>query len=192
MWKLWKIRKKGFTLIELMVAIAFLAIIFPAITSAFVTAQRTMDMENATLETIAQTQYLMQSLQVQGVDGISVIYDKYKLEGSGKASMLIFYEDNDEIESTITKLSDKAKLVSEIHNVLGVSGAEPDAAYAENLMSGAGIDRSYGVHVTIRAEQLPEGEGALEYFKVYNIEMKAWKVKGPYSAESRRVVYIGE
>ena len=81
-------KKKGFTLIELMVAIAILAIIYPAITSAFLTAQRSMEDENSMLETAAQAQYLLQSLQVQGREGVEIIYDKYKVSGVQKASFL--------------------------------------------------------------------------------------------------------
>ncbi|QOX63035.1 type II secretion system protein [Anoxybacterium hadale] len=190
---IWNNRKKGFTLIELMVAITILAIIYPAIASAFVTAQKTMEDENSTLETLTQAQYLVQSLQVQRREGMETIYGKYKESGHERASLFLYYTDNDEIASAVEQMADPELAASDIDHVLEALAVEADASKAKEAMASASIDRRYAAHILIQPDLQPDSEEQVDYFKVYKIVINTWKLSSDsYSVGSRRVAYIGE
>jgi prepilin-type N-terminal cleavage/methylation domain len=185
-------RKKGFTLIELMVAIAFLAIIYPAITSAFLTAQKAMEDENSRLETIAQAQYMMQVLQVEGRDGVEHIYNKYKSADTAKASLFIFYGNNEDISNTVGNTADEDKAKSDILYAEQSSDDEPDSTTAQIVMDAEGVDTPYAAHVLIVLDAPPTGEPSSNYFSVYKVVVDTWKMKGAHPVGSRRMAYIGE
>ena len=185
-------RKKGFTLIELLVAIAILAIIYPAITSAFVTAQKTMEDENSKLETIAQAQYMMQDLQVQGRDGVERIFAKYQRADAQKASFYVFYENNEDISDTVAELADEDKAESDILYAEKTTVDGPDSAAAQTVMDADGIGTPYAAHVLIVLDAPPSGEPSSSYFSVYKVVIDTWKMKGAHPVGSKRVAYIGE
>jgi prepilin-type N-terminal cleavage/methylation domain-containing protein len=78
--------KRGFTLIELIVSIAILAILYPTISAAFLDTQAIMTAENSKLDTMSKAQLILQELQVEGRDNIENIRKNYSIEETQRSA----------------------------------------------------------------------------------------------------------
>lgn len=73
-------RKKGFTLIELIVAVAIIAIVFPVISSVFLFSMNQTKDEDIKLSTMTDVQTILQKLKAQSKYGIGQLFQDYKVK----------------------------------------------------------------------------------------------------------------
>lgn len=174
--------KSGFTLIELIVSIAILAILYPAISAAFLNAQALMAAENSKLDTMSNAQLIMQELQVEGRDKIESIRSNYAVEETQALSVYIFY-------NTDADLNMDALITTRPDNVVKITdGKLGNPQGALNEMSALGKDYPYAANVFILWDQ---DTGEHKYYKIYKAKVTTWDLNHQ-QVESNRTAYIGE
>lgn len=177
-------KKNGFTLIELVIAIAIIVLVIPAITSAFINALNNTKIESVKLDTMSDVQAIIQTLKLQGKYGVDKIYNNLATPTQKSNSSAITID---------IKYDDIAK-------VTGVAGKINLPEYTDRLddsdIGGLGLQNNIGTHYDVKITIAPEAYYArtsytkFNYFNIYLIKVNVNDLNND-SAESEASAYIG-
>jgi prepilin-type N-terminal cleavage/methylation domain-containing protein len=149
-------KKKGFTLVELIAALAILAISMIGIYLAFDTSSIIWRKTSETLEIVSHSQSIAQNLKAQGKYKVKQINDHIT---TGNVGCYLFFNDYDEIKSTITN-NNYSKYISTLSPTF-------NDCKTNNL-----DDKTYGAFIKIVDDKPP-----LSYYNFYKITLTVWDLK---------------
>lgn len=171
-------KKKGFTLVELIAALAILSIGLSGITLAFSSAVQTRKNEDIKLDTGANAQIISENLREKGKIYVEDVYNSFptKIVGAdGRSSiyLYIFFNNAEELNN-----------IFEARNftlVTGGSGSYSDCANKNNSSG----NKTYGARL-----QITNATGANKY-SLFRINATVWKLKISEKPNSELTFYIG-
>lgn len=173
-------KKKGFTLVELVCAVAIIAICIPFITDGFSKAFGYMYETNARLDTMTMSQSIVQVLKAQGRDTAEnyLLNAAYNNDTSTNISKVyIYFNDYDDIKKLLSKSAPLSNFITsnEIYRLTNSSIPGYDEARSHN------IDKQFCAYLIISNDQTPSDTGGntgnFQYSKVYKIDITVWDVK---------------
>lgn len=195
--------KKGFTLIELIVAIAIIAIVFPSISSVFINAMKNTKQEDIKLTTMTEVQAVIQKLKSQSGFGIGIMYQNlYK--GNSDKILTINIGFND-VNTLIDKSNTSADLNAGLTGLFDFVEPTDKGSIDYTKQSGSGSDyinfssyynastNDYGINYNNNYNYLCKIEiqpTSNVYFETYKITVTITDLKNP-DASSIGYAYTG-
>lgn len=164
-------KKKGFTLVELIAALAILSIAMTGISLTFNTSSTMWKKTRVSLELVTDNQSIAQNLRSQGKNKITKIYD---LSNSG---CYIFFDNYDEIKDIIT---------ANDYSDFKVAIAAPSFTECNNINEKSVDKKDYGALIEIH-EATPTGN----YYKFYDVKLTVWYLQEGEKSKSENTFYIG-
>lgn len=174
--------KKGFTLIELIVALAILALVFPAISSVFISALNNTKNESVKLDTISGVQSILQTLKMQGKYGVDGIYNKFDTANDGQpVTINITYDDINSVSGSngVLNLPEPTDMGynNKINNITSITGA---TKYNAEIIIAPSTYYLGSSHIS----------DSFTYFKTYKVKVTVSDLSNN-SDSSDATVYIG-
>lgn len=166
-------KRKGFTLVELIGALAILAIGMVGISLAFNTSSTMWKKTKESMELVSDNQSIAQNLRAEGKNMVEEIYNDIKNKNNTSDSCYIYFNDYDEIKTTIT---------SEPFTDYKVASASPSFSECESMKG----DKKYGALIKVQ-DATPDGN----YYKLYQVSITTWYFQEEENTMSKSTFYIG-
>lgn len=167
-------KKKGFTLVELIGAIAILAISMTGISLTFNTSSTMWKKTRVSLELVSDNQSITQNLRAQGKDNVKEIYDHFEYINSN-SNFYLYFDNYDEIKAIISS--------KDYSNYTIATSVTPDF---NECTSKNDKNKKYGALVKIQ-DATPIGN----YYKLYGITLTVWSLQEGENSKSETTFYIG-
>lgn len=157
-------KKKGFTFIELLVAMTIISIGLTSVLALFSSAQATQRRANKKLDLASYGKTIVETFKGNGKAELYKLYSDATIKGTnGDVSFYIFFNDYNELQTIV---SDKTK-----YSIVS-SGASGNFAQCKSINSSGGKKR-YGAAVLISQDPNNPGNPTY-YFKVYSMRVLTW------------------
>lgn len=174
-------KKKGFTLVELIAAVAIFAITISAISLAFSTSISTWSKGDLKLGTSTYAQSIIETIRSQGADKIKTMYND-----AGGSSCYIYFDDN----MTNLRVYNNAAVSTPTDLLTWVKGGTSKLAgtvgesFASCNNSAYSGGKKYGAYLYIKQSDAVN--------KVYYVRVRVWNLQrsNGSGSESLREVYI--
>lgn len=180
-------KKMGFTIIELIVAIAIMALAFPVISSVFMNALNYTKDESIKLDTMTDAQSIAQGLKFQGKYGVGEIYNNLATdtEKHNLSSVIlnITYDNVGQVCGTDGLLN--------LPEYTDRSASMPIGSISSSRMNNLGSH--YETEITITPEEYSSNSSNNNnfiYFNMYDIKVKVKDLVNN-TVESENTVLIG-
>lgn len=169
---------KGFTLIELIAAIAILSIGLVGISFTFISSSALFKRERINLELVSNNQSIAQNLKAAGKDKVKEIITSIKAKDASSDACYIYFNNYAEIKSTIDGSIDFT--VSKVDS--------SSKGYAECISNNTN-SKKYGAMLEVQDVAV----GSINYpsYKLYNIKITVWNFQEGQNSKSQATLYIG-
>ena len=168
-------KKKGFTLVELIGAMAILAIAMTGISLTFNTSSIMWKKARVSLDLVSANQSISQNIRAVGKEKVKGIYDNINAVNNSSGCYL-FFNTYDEIKNIITATDYSGYTVS--------TSATPDFNECTNI--NIGKNKKYGALIKIR-DVTETGS----YYKLYELTITVWSLQESENSKSENTFYIG-
>lgn len=169
--------EKGFTLIELIAAIAILFIGLVGTSLSFNSSSKIFSIEKNNLELVSNNQSIAQNIKEQGKDKVETIFTYLKANVPPSNACYIYFDNYDEIKNTIAS-SDLT-----VYKI-----ASNSKGYSECLSKKTGT-KKYGAMIEFSDVAM----GGVDYpsYKLYNLKITVWNLEIGENSKSQTTLYIG-
>lgn len=175
-------KKKGFTLIELIVALAIFAISTSAIATMVNTSSNIYSIEDKKISVITSAQKIMQGLKSNGAEGLKKFYENETLKAKTGTYFYIFFDNRDRLlESKIKHggTEEKAKPIILDETKYIKTGKDSTGNYEECSKNNT-QDKKYGALIQITKETEEKYYG----FDTYKLKVEVWDLRENGSIKS--------
>jgi len=160
-------RKKGFTLVEIVAALAILTGGITVIYAGFMNSTHIWEKEKVNLELVSGAQSISQVLKARGKVNLETIYNKYDTK------LYVYFDEYSDIYQSF-EISDFSKF-------------RPATTCSFSECNSLNFNKKYGALLQIQEQSLLTG--TYSQFKYYKIEMNIWRLST--GAETQSTFYIG-
>jgi prepilin-type N-terminal cleavage/methylation domain-containing protein len=169
-------KKKGFTLVELIAALAILSIGLSGIMLAFSSAVQTRKNEDIKLDTGANAQIISENLREKGKIYVEDVYNSVPIkiggvDGRSNVYLYIFFNDEEELNN----------IFEDRHFTLVTSGT---GGYSDCVNKNSG-NKTFGARL-----QITDFKGTNEY-SLYRVNTTVWSLKVSERPNTELTFYIG-
>lgn len=167
------IKKKGFTLVELIGALAILAIAMTGVSLAFNTSSTTWKNTKLNLELVSYNQSVSQSIRAQGKDKVKKIYNKVKKSEKLNGECYVYFNSYEDIQNGISANNEDYFISS--------NGTPGYVECSSNNIN----NKKYGAMIELWDEK------SISYYPLFKAKVTVWVFKQGTNAKSESTFYIG-
>lgn len=186
-------KNKGFTLIEIIVAIAIFAVSMTAITQILSVTALTSKNEKMRTAVWSHSRSALQILKAGGKNGLEDLYKSYGITPSilnnkdkdGNFSIYTYFDDSDELKANIGDIN---HYIYSNTNCKLIPNTDASVGLFSDLKSKNSNNKRYGCY--IRIKKIDTSTLAPD-FEIYQIYVRAWDIKAGSDINSYEYVDLG-